>query len=83
MDNIGFYFKRVREPKVGEEYFQYDKDRNIMFPCIVTDGQFYGKENRVSNFWYFKNLQTGEEESGYGCFFEMKEYNGKYERIVH
>ncbi len=79
MDNTNFYFKRVREPVIGKEYFQYDKDKNIMFPCVVTDGQFYGKELRVSNFWYYKNLQTGKEESGYGCFFEKKEYKEDYD----
>jgi len=81
MDNTNFYFKKVNEPKIDGEYFQYDKDRNIMFPCVVTDGQYYGQHG-VSNFWYYKNLQTGKEESGYGCFFEKKEYNGDYDTML-
>jgi len=81
MENINVYFKRVNEPKIGGEYFQYDKDRNIMFPCAVIDGQYYGGHG-ISNFWIFKNLQTGKEERGYGCFFEKKEYNGDYDETL-
>lgn len=82
MENISFYFKKVNEPKIGGEYFQYDKERNIMFPCLITEGQYYGEGLRVSNFWYYKNLQTGRDESGYGCFFEKKQYNEDYDTTL-
>lgn len=80
--DLNVYFKKIREPKIGNTYFQYDKDKNIMFPCIVIDGQYYGLENRLSNFWTYKNLQTGKEESGYGCFFEVNEYKNEYDKAL-
>ena len=70
------YFKRISNPKIGSGkiYYQLNKKTNTFDPCIVESGQYLDSEfGRLSNFWYWINLRTGERECGYGYFLEMVE----------
>ena len=66
------FFQKVLEPAIGEIYFQFD--RFTGFPVLIISGQYNDPETgRLSNYWYWINLQTGERESGYGCFYKLLE----------
>ena len=70
------YFKRISNPKIGSGkiYYQLNKKTNTFESCIVESGQHLDSEfGRLSNFWYWINLRTGERECGYGYFLEMVE----------
>lgn len=64
------YFERVNSPEIGKMYFQFQD--GVGFPVSVLSGQFYANNGRLSNSWEWRNLNTGEKQSGYGCFYEMK-----------
>ena len=68
-----FCLKQVREPEVGKVYFCSDKDSQMMVPVMVLNGQFESN-GRISNFWEWRNIHTGERNSGYGSFWELAEY---------
>lgn len=66
------YFKRVTEPEIGKIYFQFEGSYG--YPVMIIDGKYYADNGRLSNAWTWRNLHTGERESGYGCFYVLKEY---------
>ncbi len=70
------WFVKVAEPPFNEVV--YVKKEMIIVPCIVLSGQFW-KGGRLSNFWYWINLLTKEEEHGYGDFYVMKTINTESE----
>lgn len=69
--------KRVSEPPLNTVVFNAQDD--VIFPCIVKEGQFFAKNGRLSNFWRWINLYTMKEESGYGCFYVVARKNKKGE----
>ena len=71
--------KKVSEPPFNTIVFNAQND--VIFPCIVKDGQYFSENGRLSNFWRWINLYTMKEESGYGCFYvatsKKKEYKNE------
>lgn len=64
-------FERVVEPEIGSEV--YFKDGDNLTLVKITNGEFWNyKYGRLSNFWYWTNLETGKEEYGYGNFYIIK-----------
>ena len=59
---------RILSPKKGSLVF-YKNDNGEFVPVKILDGQFYSN-GRLSNFWEWENLATGEKESGYGDFYK-------------
>lgn len=53
------YFKQIKEPKIGEIYFQFENGMGV--PVMVLEGQFLADNGRLSNFWYWRNLHTGKK----------------------
>lgn len=69
------YFQRVSEPKANEIYFQFENNQGI--PVMIIEGQYCAANGRLSNYWSWRNLKTGSRESGYGCFYKLKEIDNK------
>lgn len=65
-----FCLKHTSDPPINE--IVYVRQGDVLYPCIILDGQFLSN-GRVSNFWTWRNLITGEKESGYGNFWIMGE----------
>lgn len=63
-------FKKIQEPKIGETYFRISEDGKSLIPCKIIFGSLF-RNGRLSNFWDWENLLTGEKESGYGKFFAI------------
>lgn len=59
---------RVTEPEKYEELFCLDNGQFI--PVKILSGAFY-RNGRVSNFWDFENLLTGEVYKEYGNFYRL------------
>lgn len=68
-----FYLKKVCEPEIGKIYFCNEEGRNALVPVMIISGQWESNE-RLSNFWEWRNIHTGEKCSGYGCFWELASY---------
>ena len=49
----------------------YKNESGEYIPIKILSGSFY-INGRVSNFWYWINLNTNEKESGYGDFYKIK-----------
>lgn len=75
-NKVGVYLVGVQEPPLNEVV--YVRKEGTIVPCVVLSGQFW-KHGRLSNFWYWINLLTKEEESGYGEFYVMKTINTESE----
>lgn len=59
------YFKKVSGPEIGGTYFYFDKRKRMGIPVIIL-------ETTGTNFYYWRNLLTGQKESDYGNFYELK-----------
>lgn len=59
------YFKGVSEPEIGGTYFYFDKKKGMGIPVIIL-------ERNGTNFYYWRNLLTGQKECDYGNFYELK-----------
>ena len=60
---------RILNPSVGDIVYQKLGEGKYAKVKII-DGEFYDSHfGRVSNFWKWENLETGEIESDYGCFY--------------
>lgn len=68
-----FYLKKVCEPEIGKIYFYNNKEENDFVPVMVISGQ-WESNGRLSNFWKWRNVHTGEKCSGYGFFWELTKY---------
>lgn len=73
-----FYLKRIAEPEVGKVYFCAENDTRALVPVMIIDGQ-YESNGRLSNFWKYQNIHTGELISSYGSFWELVEYENEEE----
>ena len=61
--------RRILEPSVGDIVYQR-KDSGKYAKVRIIDGEFLdSKYGRLSNFWKWENLETGEIEEDYGCFY--------------
>lgn len=71
-NGFGSNFEKVSEPIIGKVYFRVSKDEKTLIPCKIIDGALF-RNGRLSNFWDWENLLTGEKEFGYGGFFKLNE----------
>lgn len=63
--------KRVLEPSIGDIVYQRMPRGNYV-KVQILGGQLFGtKYGRLSNFWKWKVIETGEYQEGYGNFYEM------------
>lgn len=65
---------RVLDPLLGDIVYQR-KGNGKYAKVRIISGQLYGTHG-LSNFWDYENLETGEIEHDYGCFYSadyMKE----------
>ena len=67
MNYLDMVLKSVKEPPLNTVVFNLQN--GIIFPCVVKSGRFNADSGRLSNFWEWINLCTGEKQSGYGNFF--------------
>lgn len=59
----------IYEPSVGDIVYKRVSDDKFE-KVKILDGEFYdSKYGRLSNFWKWENLETGEIEEDYGCFY--------------
>lgn len=58
--------KPIYEPRAGDKVF-YRKDGRFK-PVTIIKGAYY-RNDRVSNFWKWRDDETGEVEEDYGCFY--------------
>lgn len=63
------YFESVENPKIGDIYFFFTE--GIGVPVVILRGHLWEK-GRYSNFWEWRNLKTGNKESGYGSFYKIR-----------
>lgn len=61
--------KRIIEPNIGD--IVYTKKDNALIPIKILNGSFF-RNGRVSNFWKWLNLVSGEVEEGYGIFWRKE-----------
>lgn len=73
-----FCLKKVCKPEIGKIYFCVDKEENALVPVMVISGQ-WESNGRLSNFWEWRNIHTGEKCSGYGAFWELRKYENEEE----
>lgn len=61
---------RIDNPDVGEICLVVHEGN--LYPCVILSGCYLDPVyHRVSNFWHWRNLSTGKEESGYGNFYKV------------
>lgn len=62
-------YNRVYEPIAGDIVYQNMGDHRLVKVQII-EGNFFNKRNgRLSNFWKYKIIETGEIEEDYGEFY--------------
>ena len=60
---------RILKPSIGDIVFR-KIDEGKYVKVKILDGEFYDSlYGRLSNFWKWENLETGEIEEDYGCFY--------------
>ena len=57
------------DPKPGSTVLFVDGDNQYL--VYILSGA-WEKNGRISNFWEWVNLRTGEKENGYGNFYDFK-----------
>ena len=61
---------KVTSPDVGDICLVGHEGE--LYPCVILSGCYFDPVyNRLSNFWHWRNLITGKEESGYGNFYKV------------
>lgn len=65
--------RKIDEPEIGKVYFCLEKETHILVPVMIISGQ-WESNGRLSNFWKWRNVHTGEKCSGYGSFWELTKY---------
>jgi len=67
-------YKKVCEPNFGDVVY-YKNNEGAFQKIKIVNGQYFdSKHGRLSNFWYWTNInddssESKEEHSGYGNFF--------------
>lgn len=69
--NTGIYYglEKIMEPLPGEICYLLEDGMKIR-PIKISGGQLWGTHG-FSNFWYWVDLESGKEESGYGGFYKL------------